>query len=187
MKISTALIFINLLILSSCVNSDPIQQRYESAAKSSSNLTKSITDYMMWMNDLSESVQKETNYGSVNSQSASNSGDFNEKAIGDADKRINKMKELQGKASSYMDIYRNEDSEAATLVANFVEAIGPWIVGQGEKWNAIRACYERSSSETRMVLFSCIGASDHTDFEKWKDLDEQILQLANEVEGISSS
>ena len=39
----------------------------------------------------------------------------------------------------------------------------------------------------RMVLFSCIGASDYTDFEKWKDLDEQILQLANEVEGISSS
>ena len=186
-KRSIVLIFINLFILSSCANPDPIEQRYEDAAESSSNLTKSVTEYMMWMNNLSESIQKETNYEIEGAQGAHNSDDFNEKTIEDADTRVKEMKEHQGRASTFMDLYLREDSESATLVANFVEAIGPWILGQGEKWNVIRVCYERSSIETKGVLLSCVGSADYSDFEKWRDLDEQILQLANEVEGIKSS
>ena len=71
--------------------------------------------------------------------------------------------------------------------ANFVEAIGSWIVGQAEKWNAIRSCYETSTSENKRVLFLCIGSSEQAEFEKWRELDKQILKLANEVEGISTS
>ena len=97
------------------------------------------------------------------------------------------MKEHHVKASTYMDIYRGEDSEAAKLVANFVEAIGSWIVGQAEKWNVIRSCYETSTSENKSVLFLCIGSSEQAEFEKWRELDKQILKLANEVEGISTS
>ena len=187
MKRLIALILTSLFILLTCGNIDPIQERYEAAAESSSNLTESVSEYTMWMNVLSESIQQGTNQKSEEEEVVSNSGDFNEKVLGTADTRIHKMKEYQGKASTYMDIYRAEDSEATRLVANFVEAIGPWIVGQAEKWNVIRSCYETSTSENKSVLFLCIGSSEQAEFEKWRELDKQILKLANEVEGISTS
>ena len=173
------------LFLSSCGETDPFQRRYEDAAESSLDLVESVGDYMVWINAPGESGGKDLVPLAEDGEGDLFSYDFNEKAIERAGKRIKKMKDRYAKAFTYMDIYRGEDSKAANLVAEFVEAIGPWIVGQEEKWDAVRICYNKSDPAEKRVRFSCLGYTAHINEETWKDLDAKILQLADEVEGVS--
>ena len=176
-----------LLFTSACGERDPFQQRYEDAAESSLDLVESVGDYMVWINTPGNSGGKDLVPLAEDGEGELHSYDFNEKAIERADKRIKKMKDRHAKAFTYMDIYRGEDSKAANLVAEFVEAIGPWIVGQEEKWDAVRICYDKSDPGEKRVRFSCLGYTAHINEETWKDLDAKILELADEVEGASLS
>ena len=180
MKRVLVLIFLSL---SSCGETGPFQQRYEDAAESSSDLVESVGDYMVWINTPGNSGGEDLVTRAEDGEGEIHSYDFNEKAIERADKRIKKMKDRHAKAFTYMDIYRGEDSKAANLVAEFVEAIGPWIVGQEEKWDAVRICYDKSDPGEKRVRFSCLGYTAHINEETWKDLDAKILELADEVGG----
>ena len=113
--------------------------------------------------------------------------DFNAEEIELADKRIREMKDRHAKAFVYMDIHRGEDSKAANLVADFVEAIGPWITGQEEKWDAVRVCYDKSEPREKTSMFSCLGNTALTNDEIWNNFDAKILKLADEMEGLFSS
>lgn len=178
------LVFIFLAALPSCGRTDSSQQRYKDAAESSSHLIESVSDYMIWIKTPYESEGEDLLQRKEDGEDDLYSYDLNAEVIELADKRIRKMKDRYAKAFAYMDMYRGEDSEAANLVADFVEAIGPWITGQEEKWDAVRVCYDKSEPREKTSLFSCLGHTALKNEEMWKDLDAKILQLADEMEGL---
>jgi len=180
------LVIIFLATLPSCGRTDPSQQRYKDAAETSSHLIESVSDYMIWMNTPEESEGEELLQRKEDGEDDLFPNDFNAEEIELADKRIKEMKDRYVKAFVYMDIYRGEDSKAANLVADFVEAIGPWITGQEEKWDAIRVCYDNSEPREKTSMFSCLGHTALTNEETWNDFDAKILKLADEMEGLSS-
>ena len=178
-------VFIFLMALPSCGRTDPGQQRYKDAAETSSHLIESVSDYMIWMNTPDESEGEELLKRKEDGEDDLYSYDFNAEEIELADERIRKMKDRYAKAFVYMDIYRGEDSRAANLVADFVEAIGPWITGQEKKWDAVRVCYDKSEPREKTSMFSCLGHTALTNEETWNDFDAKILKLADEMEGLS--
>ncbi len=178
------LVFIFLVAFPSCGRTDPSQQRYKDAAETSSHLIESVSDYMIWMNTPDESEGEELLQRKEDGEDDLYSYDFNAEEIELADKRIRKMKDRYAKAFAYMDIYRGEDSKAANLVADFVEAIGPWITGQEEKWDALRVCYDKSEPKEKTSMFSCLSHTALTNEETWNDFDAKILKLADEMEDL---
>ncbi len=180
------LVIIFLATLPSCGRTDPSQQRYKDAAETSSHLIESVSDYMIWMNTPDESEGEELLQRQEDGEDDLYPYDFNAEEVELADKRIREMKDRHAKAFVYMDIYRGEDSKAANLVADFVEAIGPWITGQEEKWDAVRVCYDKSEPREKTSMFSCLGHTALTNEEIWNNFDAKILQLADEMEGLSS-